>query len=392
MTQSIVTELIIQEMKRDPNFRFDMVNEGMFGDLFKAVKNKVMGNEELTLEQIFTKVASQATKLEKTLEAIMKKVASTGSSKSESATNRRVEYLLRNLNEGPEQLNEIALTALMAMASAAAVKWGVAMGLAKTSQWIRSIAQWVAKYMKKIPDDEYADLTDQMLRTRKNAEEDEGIMHHVHHSLDEQASSDNKVLAFFARWKRVEHFIEKVLDAPFQGIATMLVYISGGDPKGNDAWFVKDIKNYIKTLFLLMLLCQAVVHMVHIFKHLDFSSMKELISSIKHVLTEAEETTTIFETEGATAGEGIITILSHWTKDKVKALKELYGKYKSFEKSTMIAIQKNMAMTASTSTVSLSTEAIDRIHMHANLILENRNAKLKRRTRKKSKKSRPSRE
>ena len=328
--ESIIRNLILEEMKRDPLFRQYAVNEGL-GDLWKAITKRVSSSEAPTLESIFTDAVGQFEKIKAFLTKIIKKIAGSASTKSEHVVSKRVNYLLNNLNEGPGQLNEVALIALLAAAKIGAIKWGATMGWVKVTQWVRMLAQWVAKKMGKIPDDEYSDLTDDILRTEKGAEKDSHKMHHVHHTLDEQADSNIKALAFFARWKRVEHLIEKIMDAPFKGIATMLTYIFGGDPKGNDKASTEDIAKYIKTLFLLLLLAEAINHAAHIFKHLKHSGIKEILTSIKHIMIESEEASAAVETEGKTAAEGLITAYTLISKEKVAKMVKILKDWKSLQ-------------------------------------------------------------
>ena len=411
MYDSLIRELIIEEMKRDPLFRQNVLNEGFFGDLFSKVKSIVKTNDDSTMESIFEEIAAKAGSLQKVFEKIIKKIASTASTKSESVSNRRVEYLLRNLNEGPERLNEVALVALLAAAKMGALKWGAAMAWTKMAMWLRQFGQWgakkIIKYLVddleieklkhlKISEDEYGKLTDEIVRDidldNIHPDKRKELEHQLHHDLEEQAESTNKVLMFFARWKRMEHFVEKVLDAPFQGFATALVYCSGGDPKGNDAWFVEDVRKYIKLMFLGWLLIGAITHAKHVFAHLKVEGWKEAISSIKHILVETEEASAVFEVEGATAAEGIITLVANWLKTKMGALAAAMKNWNKFMEMSMKTLKAAASpMGAATAGAALSTESIDRIHVDSLMLLENRNAKLKRRTRKKLEKPRPSR-
>lgn len=398
MYDSLVRELIIEEMRRDPLFRQDVLNEGFFSNLFNKVVSIAKTEDNATMESIFEEIAAKSGSLQKTFEKIIKKIASTASTKSEAVSNRRVEYLLRNLNEGPERLNEVALVALLAAAKMGAIKWGAAMAWTKMAMWARQLAQWGAKKLNQIPEDEYDKLTDEIVRDidldNIHPDKRKELEHQLHHDLEEQAESTNKVLMFFARWKRIEHFVEKVLDAPFLGFATALVYCSGGDPKGNDAWFVEDIRKYIKLLFLGWLLTTAITHAKHVFEHLEISGWKEAVSSIKHILVETEETSAVFEAEGVTAAEGIITLIANWLKTKIGALgaaMKNWSKFMETAMKTLKAASSPMAAAKTASAAALSAESIDRIHVDSLILLENRNAKLKRRARKKLEKPRPSR-
>ena len=365
MHDSLIRELILEEMKNDLLFKEKILSEGLFDSLFNKVKSAISKKEDTTLEGLFQTVASKVEFLEKILEKIMKKIASTSSNKSEAVSNKRVEYLLRNLNEGPEQLNEIALVALLAMAKIGALKWGATMGWVKIAQWLRQISQWAAKKMHAIPDDEYEKLIDSELRNanlnKVGFDKRKELEHNSHHDLEEQAESSKKAVMFFARWKRIEHFVEKVMEGPFRGIAVTMVYISGGDPKGNDAWFVDDITKYIKAMFLIMLLCEALVHVKHIFKHLDHTKFNDVFSAIKHVVIEAEESTTAIESEGVIAAEGFITLLANQIKKKMNLIMKVYQGWDSF-----IASSKSSIESASLAAVpkALSNESIDRIHLH----------------------------
>ena len=384
-TKSIVRQLIIEEIKRDPLFKKSMINEGMFNDLFKKVMQTVQ-KESGDIESIFKAAASKAKPIEDVLKKIIKKVASTASTKSESVSNARVDYLLNNLNEGPEQLNEVALLTLVAMAKIGAIKWGFSMGVVKMLSWVRSISQWAIKKMGKIDSIDYNDLTDDKLRksTSKTDAEYEDKEHHSHHTLEELADEGSGVVKFFARWKRIEHCVEKYMDAPFKGLAYFLVLIIGADPAAEGKETVEAMTKWIRTFFLLTLLFSALTHLWHAASH--HGGWSEILSSIKHVLIESEEATAIFETEATVATEGLVTSAAVWFKRKTDDMAKILEISKSKLKEDSMKVADNIKNQGP----QVATESINRIHQSALLKLESKNVN-QRRIRKVLPKSRPSR-